>query len=122
MNLQLQDSTSSDKEIDALPFSKTALLCKLAQVTLEIWMTLSLDTKKWLLNEREQVTPEIWMALSLGTEKWLLNERECQQQEKDKYKKSSDTNGNNIFKVSERNKNTSSNIPNQDAKVKNTVK
>jgi hypothetical protein len=50
--LQLQDSAGSDEEIDTLSSSKTALVCKLAQATPEIWMTLSLEAKKWLLNER----------------------------------------------------------------------
>ena len=62
------------------------------------------------------------MTLSLEAKKWLLNERKRQQQEEDKSKKSSDTNGNDAFKMSERNKNTSSKLPNQYAKVKNAVK
>jgi hypothetical protein len=37
-------------------------------------------------------------------------------------KRTSDTNGNDAFKISERNKNTSSKLPNQYAKVKNTAK
>jgi hypothetical protein len=37
--LQDQDSTGSDKEIDVLTSSKTPLVCKLAQVPAEIWMT-----------------------------------------------------------------------------------
>jgi tellurite resistance-related uncharacterized protein len=51
--LQVQDSACSDEEINTLPSSKTALECKLAQVPPEIWMTLSLEAKKWLLNERK---------------------------------------------------------------------
>jgi hypothetical protein len=43
-----------EEEIDTLPSSKTALMCKLALVPPEIWMTLSLEAKKWLLNERKQ--------------------------------------------------------------------
>ncbi len=38
--MQVQDSTGSDEEIDAALSSKTALVCKLAQVPPEIWMTL----------------------------------------------------------------------------------
>jgi hypothetical protein len=97
--LQVQDSAGSDEDIDTSPSSKTALVCKLAQVPPEIWMTLSLEAKKWLLNERKR-----------------------QQQEEDKSKKSSDANGNDAFKMSERNKNTSSKLPNQYAKVKYAVK
>jgi hypothetical protein len=97
--LQVQDSAGSDEEIETSPSSKTALVCKLAQVPPEIWMTLSLEAKKWLLNERKR-----------------------QQQEEDKSKKSSDTNENDAFKMSERNKNTSSKLPSQYAKVKNAVK
>jgi hypothetical protein len=51
--LQLQDSTGSDEEIDAVSSSKTAVVCKSAQVPPEIWMTLSLEAKKWLLNKRK---------------------------------------------------------------------
>jgi hypothetical protein len=53
---------------------------------------------------------------------WLLNETKREQQEEHKYKKLSDTKGNDALKLSERNKNTSSNVPNQYAKVKNAVK
>ena len=49
--LQLQDSTGSDEEVDISASSKTAMVCKLAQVPPEIWMTLSAEAKKWLLNE-----------------------------------------------------------------------
>jgi hypothetical protein len=62
------------------------------------------------------------MTLSSEAKKWLLNERKHQQQEEDKSKKSSDTNGNDALKLSERNKNTSSKLPNQNAKVKYAVK
>jgi hypothetical protein len=51
--LQVQDTTGSDEEINAVPSSKTALVGKLAQVVSEIWMTLSSEVKKWLLNERK---------------------------------------------------------------------
>jgi hypothetical protein len=63
------------------------------------------------------------MTLSLEAKKWLLNERKRQQQEENKSKKSSDTDGNDAIKMSECNNNTSSNqLPNQCAKVKNAVK
>jgi hypothetical protein len=65
--LQVQDSTNSDEELDALTPTKTAMVCKLAQVL-----------------------PEIWMSLSLEAKRWLLNERKRQQQEDDKVKKSLD--------------------------------
>jgi hypothetical protein len=35
-----------------------------------------------------QISPEIWMTLPLEAKKWLLNERKHQQQEEDKIKKS----------------------------------
>jgi hypothetical protein len=35
-----------------------------------------------------QMPLEIWMILTLEAEKWLLNERKCQQQEDEKMKKS----------------------------------
>jgi hypothetical protein len=52
--LQLQDSTGSDEEVDISASSKTAMVCKLAQIPPEIWMTLSVEAKKWLLNERKR--------------------------------------------------------------------
>ena len=56
--LQIQDSIGSDEEIDKSTSSKTAMVCKLAQVPPEIWMTLSVDAKKWLLNERKRQQKE----------------------------------------------------------------
>jgi hypothetical protein len=50
--LQIQDSIVSVEEIDISTSSKTARVCKLAQVPPEIWMTLSVEAKKWLINER----------------------------------------------------------------------
>jgi hypothetical protein len=58
----------------------------------------------------------------LRSKKWLLNERKRQWQEEDKSTRSSDANGNDAIKMSERNRNTSSKLPNQYAKVKNAVK
>ena len=43
--LKIQDSISSDEEIDISTSSKTAMVCKLAQVPPEIWMTLSVDER-----------------------------------------------------------------------------
>jgi hypothetical protein len=51
--LQVQDSTISDEELDALTTTNTAMVCKLSQVQPAIWMSLSLEAKKWLLNERK---------------------------------------------------------------------
>jgi hypothetical protein len=50
---QIQDSTVLEDEVEILPASKTAVVCKLAQVPPEIWNSLSLEAKKWLLNERK---------------------------------------------------------------------
>jgi hypothetical protein len=52
--LQLHDSTGSDEEVDDSASSKTAMVCKVAQVPPETWMTLSTEAKKWLLNERKR--------------------------------------------------------------------
>jgi hypothetical protein len=51
--LQLQDSTGSYEKVEISVSSKTAMVYKLAQVPPEIWMTLSTESKKWLLNERK---------------------------------------------------------------------
>jgi hypothetical protein len=67
-----------------------------------------------------QVPPEIWMALSMEAKKWLLNERKRQQQEDDKMKKSSSKK--DTIKVPKKGRTKSSTMPNQYAKVKNTVK
>jgi adenylosuccinate synthase len=56
--LQLQDSTGSDEEVDISASSKTTMVCKLAQVPPEIWMTLSMEAKKWMLNERKRQQQE----------------------------------------------------------------
>jgi hypothetical protein len=37
---------------DTLPQTKTATVNKSAQIEAEIWMTLPLEAKKWLLNEK----------------------------------------------------------------------
>jgi hypothetical protein len=52
--IQIQDSCSSDEESLALPPTKTAKVCTLAQIPPEIWMTLPFEEKKWLLNERKR--------------------------------------------------------------------
>jgi hypothetical protein len=52
--IQIQDSCSSDGDSIAVAPNKTAMVCKLAQIPPEIWMTLPLEAKKWLLNERNE--------------------------------------------------------------------
>jgi hypothetical protein len=42
MKIQIQDSCSSDEESVAVPLTKTAMVCKLAQIPPEIWMTFPL--------------------------------------------------------------------------------
>jgi hypothetical protein len=44
--IRIQDSCRSDKESVAVPPTKPAMVCKLAQIPPEIWMTLPLETKK----------------------------------------------------------------------------
>jgi hypothetical protein len=56
----------------------------------------------------------------MEAKKWLLNERKRQQQEDDKMKKSSGKK--DTIKVPEKDRTNSSTMPNQYAKVKNTVK
>jgi hypothetical protein len=53
IRIQIQDSCSSDEESVAVPPNKTAMVCKLTQIPPDIWMTLPLEDKKWLLNERK---------------------------------------------------------------------
>jgi hypothetical protein len=49
--VQIQNSCSSDEESVTVPPTKIAKVCKLAQIPPEIWMTLPLEAKKWLLND-----------------------------------------------------------------------
>jgi len=51
--LQFQDAVASDDVLDILPPSKTGMVCKLAQISPEARMTLSIEAKKGLLNERK---------------------------------------------------------------------
>jgi hypothetical protein len=44
--VQIQDSCSSDEESVTVPPNKTVMVCVLAQIQPEIWMTLSLEAKK----------------------------------------------------------------------------
>ena len=77
--------------------TKTAMVCKLAQIPPEIWMTLSLEAKKWLLNERKR-----------------------QQQEDEKVKKSLTQRKSAVVTTEE--DNSKVNMPNQYARVKSAVK
>jgi hypothetical protein len=52
--IQIQHLCSSDEESATVPPTKTAMVCELAQIPSEIWMTLPLEDKKWLLNERKR--------------------------------------------------------------------
>ena len=72
------------------------MVCKLAQLPPEIWMTLSLEAKKWLLNRKRQHQAEEKVIRSLSQSK-------------------------NTVVVADIDKNSSS-IPNQYAKVKNIAK
>jgi hypothetical protein len=72
-----------------------------------------------------QIPPEIWMTLPLEAKKWLLNERKRQQQEDDKMKNSlalsksiavPNDNETNDTETS------NSNMPNQYTRVKNVAK
>jgi hypothetical protein len=56
--IQIQDLYSSDEESVTVPPTKTATVCKLAQIPPEIWMTIPLEAKKWLLNERKHQQQE----------------------------------------------------------------
>jgi hypothetical protein len=55
------------------------MVCKLAQITPEIWMTISLEAKKWLLNEskcQRQENGKIKKSLALSKSTAILNEKE----------------------------------------------
>jgi hypothetical protein len=95
--LQIQDSTVLDEEVEIPSSSKTAIVCKLAQVP-----------------------PEICNSLSLEANKWLLNGRKSQQLEDDKLKKSSSTTRDTTKPTSGDSSTPSSNynMPNQYARVK----
>jgi hypothetical protein len=94
---QIQDSCSSHEESVAEPPTKTAMVCKLAQIPPEIWMTLPLEAKKSLLNERNR-----------------------QQQEDEKMKKSLASSKSTAVPNDKGTNN--SKMPNQYARVKNVAK
>jgi hypothetical protein len=52
--IQIHDLYSSNEESVTVAPTKTAKVCKLAQIPTEIWITLRLEAKKWLLNERKR--------------------------------------------------------------------
>jgi hypothetical protein len=56
--IQIQDSCSSDEESAAVTLTKTAILCKSAQIPPEIWMAVPLEAKRCLLNERKRQKQE----------------------------------------------------------------
>jgi hypothetical protein len=67
-----------------------------------------------------QIPPGIWMTLPLEAKKWLLNERKRQQQEDDKMKKLFALSKSTAVPNDKENNN--SNMPNQYARVKNVAK
>jgi hypothetical protein len=67
-----------------------------------------------------QIPPEIWMTLPLEAKKWLLNERKPQQQEDDKLKRSLALSKSTA--VSNDKDTNNSNMPNQYARVNNLAK
>jgi hypothetical protein len=91
------NSCSSDEESVTIPPTKTAMVCKLAQIPPEIWMTLPLEVKKWLLNEtkhQQQEDDKMKKSLALTKSKAVPNDKDT----------------NNV------------NMPNQYARVKNVAK
>jgi hypothetical protein len=77
--IQIQDSCSSNEESVAVPPTKTAMVCKLAQIPPEIWMTLPLEAKKWLLNKikrQQQEDDKIQKSLALSKSTAVPNEKE----------------------------------------------
>jgi hypothetical protein len=67
-----------------------------------------------------QIPSEIWMTLLLEAKKWLLNERKPQQQEDEKMKKSLALSKSTAVPNDKDTNN--SNLPNQYARVKNVAK
>jgi hypothetical protein len=67
-----------------------------------------------------QIPPEIWMTLPLEAKKWLLNEIKRQQQDDDKMKKSLALSKSTV--VPNEKDTNNANLPNQYARVKNVAK
>jgi hypothetical protein len=77
--IQIQDSCSSDEDSISVPAAKTAIVCKLAQIPPEIWMTLPSEAKKWLLNERKRQQHEddkMKKSLALSKSTAVSNDKE----------------------------------------------
>jgi hypothetical protein len=77
--IQIQDSCSSDEKSTTVPPTKTAMVCKLAQILPEIWMTLPLEAKKWILNERksqQQEDDKMKKSLALSKSISVTNDKE----------------------------------------------
>jgi hypothetical protein len=74
--------------------------------------------KRWFVQNTKlaQIPPEIWMTLPLEAKKWLLNERKLQQQEDDKIKNSLALSKSTAITIDKDTNN--SNLPNQYARVK----
>jgi hypothetical protein len=68
-----------------------------------------------------QLSLEIWMMIPVEAKKWLLNGQKRQQKQDDSEKRSYSSVSKDISKIFDREKNNS-NILNQYAKVKNDVK
>jgi hypothetical protein len=73
-----------------------------------------------MVYELAQITPEIWMTIPLESKKLLLNERKIQQQEDDKMKKSLALSKSTAVPNEKETSNHS--MPNQYARVKNVAK
>jgi hypothetical protein len=67
-----------------------------------------------------KIPPEIWMTVPLKAKKWLLNERKRQQQEDDKTKKSLALSKSTAIPNDKETSN--SNMPNQYSSVRNVAK
>jgi hypothetical protein len=78
--IKIQYSCSSDEHSITVPPNKTAMVCKLAQIPPEIWMNLSLEAKKWLLNERklqkQDYDYKMMNSLALSKSTALPNDKE----------------------------------------------
>jgi hypothetical protein len=67
-----------------------------------------------------QIPPEIWITLPLEAKKWLLNERKCKQQKDDRIKKSLASIKSIV--VSNDKETSNSNMPNHVAKREDVIK
>jgi hypothetical protein len=77
--IQIQDSCSSDEESVTVSPTKNAMVCKLAQISPDIRMNLSLEAKKWLLNERkhqQQKDDRMKKSLALSKSADLSNDKD----------------------------------------------